>query len=137
MHRLAHRVCVTTIISGGTWTVLALNLLGQAMLTNQRMPESLHNDSPCRWWIHLLHKLIKDSKESILRITVLLINGVDSGFRQFQHTSKFVGFRSNVKYFTHHIWNIIWTQKSVFERVSLCKRRAEKLNAVAFACWKT
>ena len=40
MDRLGHRVRVATIISGGTWTVLALNLLGQEVLTNQRMSDS-------------------------------------------------------------------------------------------------
>ena len=125
-----------TIISVGRWTVLALNLLGQARMTNQRMPESFHNDPPCRWWLQLFHKLIKDSKESILRITVQLIDGVDSGFRQFQHTSKFVRFRSHVKYIAHHVWNIILIQNSVFERVSVYKRKRKNSNAVALACWK-
>ena len=105
--------------------MLQFNLMSQAMVANQRIPESLQNDSPCRRWLHLFHKLIKDSKESILGITVLLINGVDSGFRQFQHASKFVGFRSHIKYFTHHVRNITLTQNSVFERVSLCKSKAK------------
>ena len=125
MHRLGHTVCVATIISGGMWTVLALNLLGQARVTNQRISESLHNDSPCRWWLHLFQKLNNDMQQAISGVTVLLMNSIDSGFRQFQHTSKFVGFHSHVKYFTHHIWNIIMTQNSVFEHVSRCKRKAK------------
>ena len=110
-----------TIISGGTWTVLVLNLLGQARLINIRIPESLQNDSPCRWWLHLFHQLVNDMKQAILGITVLLMNGLDCGCRQFQCSSKKFGFRSHVKYFTHHVRNIILTQNSVFKLVSLCK----------------
>ena len=125
MRRLGHRVCVATMISGGKWTVLAFNLLGQAMLTNQGIPESLQNDSPCRQWLHLLHKLIKYTNQALLGIAVLLMDGVHGDFGYSQHASKCLGLRLDFKYFTDHLRNIFLIQRPVFERVSLCKRKAE------------
>ena len=113
--------------SGGTWTVLAFNLLGQVMLTNKRIPESLHNDSPRRWWLNLFHKPINYTKQALLGIAVLLMDGVHRDFGQSQHTSKCFGLRLDFKYFTDHLRNVIVIQPSVFERVSLCKGKAEKL----------
>ena len=121
-----------TIISGGTWTVLAFNLLGQAALTNKRIFESLHNDPPCGRWLHLFYKLINYTNQALLGVAVLQVDGVHGDFGQSQHASKSFGLRLNFQYFTDHIWNVFFTQRLGFERVSLCKRKAEKLNAVAF-----
>ena len=125
-----------TVISGGKWTILAFNLLGQIMLTNKTIPESLYNDSPCRRWLHLLHKLIKYTKQALLGIAVLLMDGVHGDSGQSQHTSKRLGLRLNFKYFTDHLRNIFLIQRPVFERVSLCKRRAKNSKAVAFTSRK-
>ena len=114
-----------TIISRWTLTVLAFNLLCQVRQTNQRIPESLHNDSPCRWWLYLFHKLIKFTKQALLGIAVLLMDGVHGDSTQSQHTSKCLGLRLNFKYFTDNIRNVFLIQRPVFECVGLCKRKAK------------
>ena len=113
--------------------MLHCNAISQAMLTNKRIPESLHNDFPCRRWLHLLHELIKYTNQALLGIAVLQVNGVHGDFGDSQHTSKCLGLRLNIKYFTDHLRNVLLTQKSIFELVSLCKRKAKKLYAVPFS----
>ena len=106
--------------------MLPLNLMSQVMVANKRIPESLQNDSPCRWWFHLFHKLIKYTKQALLGIAVLQVDGVHDVFGQSQHTSICLGLRLNFNYFTDHLLNVIVIQPSVFERFSLCKWRGEK-----------
>ena len=105
--------------------MLPFNLMSQVTEANQRIAESLQNDSPCRWWLHLFHKLIKYTDQALLGIALPLMDGVHGDFGQSQHTSKYVGLRLHVKYFTGNVRNVIVIQPSVFERVSLCKRKAE------------
>ena len=95
------------------------------MVANKRISESLRNDSPCRWWLHLFHKLIKHTKQALLGIAVLLMDGVHGDSGQSQHTSKCIGLCLDFKYLTDNSRNVSFIQRPIFERVSLCKRKAE------------
>ena len=90
---------------------IPLNVQGQLRFVNEGVPESLEDDPPCRPGLHLLHKLINDLNEAILRITVLLNNCLHCSAGEFQHATQNLCFCLHIKQFLNYFKDIVLSQQ--------------------------